>query len=223
MQMVWKRVQRLVTAKAHGRVDQMERPTEMLNQALREQASALTEGKVGLRRLQAWQRRLARSIATEESRVAEMGMTARDAVRDGKDEIARWALQRRRDAEDRIRVCSEQKTRSEEMIAAQTARVDKLQANLIALRDKRGQLVQRERFAESLRAMAPPAIDHEPIEALVDRMEEKVVEMETEAEVIGETILDVSTDEHDAVRGYLRDREIEEDLARLKAETVAES
>ena len=224
MHMIWQRAQRLITARAHGQLDRIENPAEMLSQAVREQTMAVANGKIALRRLETWQRRLDNQIETERSKVAEMQGIARDAVSDGKDDIARWALQREREAEDRMRACREQKTRADELASAQRRRYDKLKSNLEALRNKHRLLLQRAGFARSLQAMVPPQpAGCEPLVAVVERMEEKVVRMEQEAEIYADVICDAEPSEDDVVRGYLREREIDDALARLKAKHETEA
>lgn len=225
-----KRISRIVSANLNSLIEKAEEPELMLRQLIREMDENIIVMRTEVAKALAAEKRSARHIDEVRRRAAVWQDNSEQAVRDGSDELARKAIERRLQEEGRLPELMEQHAR-----AAETGR--KLQESLRVLEDKiqearRRQelLVARRRSAEAQQAVlaatqgfatAARRSDLLLVQAGYDlpgyfsALEDDVLRAETEAEVLQELAAPEPPLEEIFSRAKTADR-IERELQLLK-------
>jgi phage shock protein A len=203
-----------MNAKSHAKVDRMEDPTEMVNQLLREKASAVSAAKLALARAKVWQQQLSdqqQSLGREVLRYQEL---ATQALRDDREEIARQALQKKRDVEDRQAEIERQAQQAEKLRLRQEKQLEKQQVALRDLKNRREAIIQKQLFTDAAANMLPnDACTEEPASIVLERLESKISYRESEVEAF---LQSERPNEEQQLDQYQRDREIDLEMAQLK-------
>ncbi len=212
MTSVWQRLKRVWQANAHASVDQMEQPEAMLNQLQRELVTAVAKAKGALAKSRVWQTRLDDQIGQQQGRLAIANESAKRAVSDGNDEMARQAIARRQQCSAQIEIFEQQRRRAGQLLQQQESQLDALKQKLAELRNKRALLLSRERFARAVTDGDSQQYMPEPIDAVLERIEDDVTWREAQADSM---TLD-SLDEAPCLDDYLSNQAIEDELQQLK-------
>lgn len=210
------RMSRLIRANINDLLDRAEDPEKMLNELLREMDANIREARTQVanmiaqeKELEADQREASRD-AREWERRAEMAVTA------GKDDLAREALRRRRDAESIAGVYAGQLASQQEMVERLKGQLRMLEAKYNEAESKRSVLIARHRATQAQKQITEtltslPGLDsHSELE----RMERKIRQDESRAAAMVELQSeDVSYQFHELDR----DMDLEADLLAIKA------
>lgn len=214
MRQIWLRIQRVMAAKSHAKVDRMEDPSEMVNQLLREKLSAVGAAKLALARAKVWQKQLEDQQVKIHHEMTRYQHMATEALQDTREDMARQALSKKKDCERRLNETQRQLDQAAKLRQRQEAALDKLQDSLRELRDRREALIQRDLFTKAAAGMTQ--IDdgfEEPTDVVLERMESKVSYRESEIEAL----LDSERPTEDQqLANYQRDRELDLELQQLK-------
>lgn len=171
---LWQRMTRVWSAEAHALVDRREDPAAMLDQVQRELVHALGHGKARLASAQAWLAALGRELRELDERVEQLTGTARRALAEGEEAIAREAVAtRRRNAARRERLES-QRAEADTVVARLREQLERRKVELMDLRERRRMLLQRARFVQAGGAAPAHGELAEPLREVVLRMEEKI-------------------------------------------------
>ncbi|WP_274648695.1 PspA/IM30 family protein [Paenibacillus humicola] len=182
----------MTKAAAHEMLDKMEDPALMLNHYVRKAQSEIESAEVELARQEA-QAKSSRQQAAEFAKLAELCETkAMDAMSGGSEAGAREALS--------LKLGYAEKARElEQLSAAAAARAEELKqrletakAELAAMQKKRDELITRVRQTQAKAQTSMPsfsggtgAADYGSAARGFQRMEEKIVHWETQAELSG--------------------------------------
>ena len=214
---LFNRVARVFSANAHQAVDRTEQPEAMLNQLQREMVQACTRASVALQQAIAWRRQIEQRLERARHEGEEAKEAAREAVARGDDSLARAAIARRQARESEAEALGRQLDQADGVVARQRERQRNLREELRRLREKRAVLIQRSRFARSLRDLgAGIEAMPEPVAEVVQRMEEKVSAEEALADAVTECATE--TDPGPDVDAFLRNQKIDAELERMKSE-----
>ncbi len=217
---VWQRVQRVWRANAHASVDRLEQPEAMLNQLQRELIAGLTAAKTALAQSRAWQARLRAQLDELARRGDAAGNAAQRAVAQGDDDVARQAVARRQRCAAETQTLARQLTQAESLTTRQQDQLAKLKRELVQLKEKRASLMQRERFARSMQTVTQINEEMtEPINLVLERMEDKVEMHEARAEAL----TDDPVDDQPELDNYLAQQSVDDELAHLKAQLNSQS
>ncbi len=104
------RVKLLFRAKANSAIDRVENPQEVLDASYERQVALLHDVRRGLAEVATARKRLELQANDMDSRHARLAVHARDAVAQGRDDLARLALTRRAALTDHIATIREQHT-----------------------------------------------------------------------------------------------------------------
>ncbi|RNC63191.1 MAG: Phage shock protein A [Candidatus Dichloromethanomonas elyunquensis] len=219
---LFSRVKDLLEANIADLVKKAEDPEKMLNLYVDRATEEVRNFQIQVNRAVADKVLLEEKIEELNKQTAQRTEQATLAVRQGKDDLARTALSLKKDAESAL-------TDYQAQLAEQSRAVQNLQENLKILTEKlekakseRNNLVMRQRRAETMKK-ANEAVSglssRDPL-ADIDRMKDRVEQMEAEAKA--STIMMTSNNTLDDQFAELEknktSQEVEDELAKLKAE-----
>ncbi|NLI94128.1 MAG: phage shock protein A [Peptococcaceae bacterium] len=219
---LFSRVKDLLEANIMDIVKKAEDPEKMLNLYVDRATEEVRNFQIQVNRAVADKILLEEKIEELTKQVAQRSEQAALAVKQGKDDLARTALSLKKDAESAIMDYQGQ-------LAEQSQAVQDLQENLKILTEKlekakleRNNLVMRQRRAETMKK-ANEAVSglssHDPM-ADIDRMRDRVENMEAEAKASKVMMTSANTleDQFAELEKGKASQEIEDELAKLKAE-----
>ena len=214
MVMIWERVRRVMTSRAHAQVDRMEHPEEMLDQLVRERVSAVEGARRALTHARAFRVQLEERIADEETKIKRMKTIAQTALKDNREDAARQALTRKQSAEAHCDELKGQLTRTEKLATGHRKVLDRMEQDLDQLRDKRRLLKQRLWLSQGMNGLTTSnQITTEPMNEVLARIEERTFIAESEVTAIYDTEEEDGADLEDYMKGV----GVDEELARMKA------
>ena len=210
------RISRLVRANVNDMLDRAEDPELMLDQILRDMESNIQLARGQVASMIAQDKELQADLKEVQDLSQEWQTKASRAVEAGKDDLAREALRRKKDNDERATLYQQQLT-------AQSQTVDKLKSQLAALESKyqstlsnRDALIARQRRAKATQRVADTVSTFSPMDPTneLDRIERKIRGNEARAEATIE-MHDDSLDSQFAELDY--DTDVEAELEALKA------
>ena len=215
---LFKRITDILSANINDLIDRVEDPEVMIKQVILEMEDNIGRAREGVVDAIASEKQLQKELDSNRKQSEEWLAKAELALREGKEDLAKSALTRKKECDDICRAlqssCEMAKTTSEQL----KVQLRGLEAKLDEARRKRGTLVARQRAAEA-RSQMDSTLSH--VEAglasqkVFSRMEDKVTAMEARTEAMTEL-----TDVSDRVNREFRDLEVEkevaDELARLK-------
>ncbi|MEO8799699.1 MAG: PspA/IM30 family protein [Polyangiaceae bacterium] len=185
---IFSRLAQLIKSNLNDLISKSEDPEKMLNQVVIEMNNQLVEAKKQVASSIADEKRLAKQAEQEQANAAEWERRAMMALRAGNEELAKEALNRKKE-HDALAVTFK------EQWEKQKAAVEQLKRALRMLNDKieeakrkKNVLIARKKRAEAQKAIQETMSglrDHSAFETF-ERMEGKIDQMEAEAEAAGE-------------------------------------
>jgi phage shock protein A len=210
------RMSRLIRANVNDMIDRAEDPEKMLNELLREMSDGIKEARVQVANMIAQQNEIEAELQESQQTSREWDRRAELAVSNGKDDLAREALRRKRDADNITTVYMQQSTAQEETVARLKQQLKLLEAKYNEAEGKRDVLIARHRATQAQKKVTQtlstmPGLD---THSELDRMEKRIRGEEAQTRALGEMqgdSLDYQFAELD------RDDDIEGELAAIKA------
>ena len=217
---IMERMSTILRANINAMMDRAEDPEVMIDQIIRDMASAIAEARGQVADMIAQEKILQANLQRNRDLANEWQQKAALAVQNGRDDLAREALRRRTDYEENAQVY-EQQFQSQRQI------VDRLKNELQALESKyedarrnREILIARHRRAATQQRVAQVSAQLDTMDpsAELGRMEERIRLAEARAEAQVELQED-SFDDQFAALGS--DSQVESELQALKAQLGA--
>ncbi|GEM_PF-15788 len=210
------RMTRLIRANVNDMVDHAEDPAKMLDQLIREMNDQIHMARGQVAAMIAQEKELQMDYDQSSRQASEWERKAELAVTQGKDDLAREALRRKRDNDEHAQVYSSNLQSQQEMVTKLKMQLQQLEAKYESARANRDVLIARQRRAEAVQKVSSTMSglkSLEPGEEL-DRMERRI--RSNEAKALAEQ--DLASDSMAAQFAELDSGlEVEDDLAKLKA------
>jgi len=210
------RMTRLLRANVNDMIDHAEDPEKMLDQLIREMNDQIHMARGQVAAMIAQEKELQMDYDQSARMAAEWDRKAELAVTQGKDDLAREALRRKRDNDEHAQVYASNLQSQQEMVAKLKMQLQQLETKYESARANRDVLIARQRRAEAVQKVSSTMSglkSLEPGEEL-DRMERRI--RSNEARALAEQ--DLASSSMSAQFAELDSGlEVEDDLQKLKA------
>jgi phage shock protein A len=218
MPSIFQRISDVISANINDLIDRVEDPERMVKQIIREMEAHISTAKQGVLDAIASEKMLQKDLEHQRRQSEAWGSKAESALRNGKEDLARAALSRKKE-HDRIASTLEPAWETARDTSARLKeQLRALEAKLEDARRRRSTLVVRQRAAEARHQM-DRTLEHlqAGLEAhtTFGRMEDRVAEIEARTEAMAELHDDASRLERD-LRDMALETEVEDELAALK-------
>ena len=184
---VFQRVKDMTKASIHDLLDKMEDPIVMLNQYLRDMEVEIRDAEVTVARQMAAERRMKHRL-DEASRIAyDRESQAEQALRNGNELLARKLLEEKVQYDQQVADLAGHHAQASAQVSELTAQLHEMKEEFYKLRNKRNELAARAQMAKARKQMAQVStlhtIESGNASAGFGRMEEKILQLEAEADV----------------------------------------
>jgi len=216
---VFKRINDMTRASVNEMLDKMENPVIMLNQYLRDMEEEIREAEATVAKQIAFERNMQKHYENSVRLSAEREAQTERAVVEGQDELARKLLEEKLYFDQKIAEYGEQHTQAQIHCQELTQQMDSMKEEFSRLHNKRNDLVSRAKLAEARKQMSSinsvHTIETGSASNGFHRMEEKIMQMEAEAEVARTPYSATSTSYQQPIDAE-KQLKVEEQLAALK-------
>ena len=184
---VFQRMKDLTKASIHDLLDKLEDPVVMLNQYLRDMEKEIRDAEVTVARQMASERRLKHRLDEAIRLSAERESQAEQSLRAGNETLARKLLEEKVYYDQQAAELTGLHEQASAQVSELTAQLHEMKKEYYKLRNRRNELVARAQMAKARKQMAQVSSLH-TIESGraaqgFQRMEEKILQMEAEADV----------------------------------------
>jgi phage shock protein A len=210
------RMSRLIRANINDLIDRAEDPEKMLNELLREMETNIRDARMQVANMIAQEKELEADLRDAQRDAREWEQRAELAVSSGKDDLAREALRRRRDAESIATVYAQQLTSQQEMVGKLKQQLRMLEAKHDEAQSKKDVLIARHRATRAQRQITETLSELPGLDSFseLDRMERRIRQEESRTQALSEL---QGEDIEWQFAELDRDEDIESELAALKA------
>jgi phage shock protein A len=177
----------ITKASIHELLDKLEDPVVMLNQYLRDMETEIREAEVTVARQMAAERRMKQRLDEATRLSFEREAQAEQALRSGNELLARKLLEEKIQYDQQVTELSGIHAEASAHVAELTSQLHEMKEEYYKLRNKRNELAARAQMAKARKQMAQASnlhtIEAGNAAAGFSRMEEKILQMEAEADV----------------------------------------
>ncbi|MFN3179913.1 MAG: PspA/IM30 family protein [Thermus sp.] len=211
------RLSRLIRANLSDLLRRAEDPEKIMDQALEDMKEALREAREGVAAAMAEGKRLEREVESHLKEASLWEEKAKEALKAGREDLAKEALRRRKRALDLAEGFKQQAEEQKALIDRLMTQLKALEAKIDEAEAHKKLLLARKKgveAAEAVRRMESRLDQHPALEAF-EEMEARILSMEDRHEALKE--LD-GQDLEKELALLSTEKELEEELARLKRE-----
>ena len=225
---IFKRIKDIVTANINDLLDKFEDPENMIDQMIKEMEDSILELRKQTASAIAGSKMTAKKLSESEKEEAKWLNNAELAINDGKDDLARKALARKREISNHLEVLKKQLADEDNMIENMKSDLHLVEEKVQEARRKRETLLMKKRAAETKQKMiessekARSAFDgssssiingFDSFAKYEEKIERELAEVEARAEMSG----DRKDADLEAEFSHLQsDTDVEDELAALK-------
>ncbi|ATY85553.1 phage shock protein A [Kyrpidia spormannii] len=215
---LFKRLRDISLANINAMLDRVEDPVKLLDQYLRDMEEDLQDAEEAVAKAIAVEKKLKAQFEEAQSLAEKRAKQAEEAVLAGNDDLARRALADKREQEAKARDFQNQYQTAKANADALREKLAEMKEEIGKMRNKRDTLVARAQAAKAQKeiSQAMSGIGSDSAMRGFQRMEDKVLQLEAEAEASGEVYKKERSldDEFNELR---RNADVEDELAALKA------
>jgi phage shock protein A len=211
------RLSRLIRANLNDLLRRAEDPEKIIEQALLDMKEALREAREQVAEALAEQKRLEREVESHEREAALWEEKAKEALKAGREDLAKEALRRKKRALDLAQGFRQQAEEQKALVERLMTQLKALEAKIDEAEARKALLLARKKgveAAEAVRRMESRLDRHPALEAF-EEMEARILAMEDRHEAL--KALD-GQDLDKELSALSAEKEVEEELARLKRE-----
>ena len=213
---IFDRVSRLLRANVNDALDNAEDPEKMLDQLIRDMTEELRQARGQVAAMIAQEKELAVDKAESDRTAAEWQRRAELAVGQDKDDLAREALRRKRDADENARVYGDQLTAQQQTVTRLKNQLRDLENKRDQMQSKRDALIARSRRAKAQQRVSETIgnLPNGDAASEFERFERRIRSTEAKAAASAE-VAELGND--DEFARLDQDFGVEDELAALKA------
>jgi phage shock protein A len=211
------RLSRLIRANLSDLLRRAEDPEKIINQALEDMKEALREAREQVAAAMAEGKRLEREVESHLQEATLWEEKAKEALKAGREDLAKEALRRRKRALDLAEGFKQQAEEQKALIERLMTQLKALEAKIDEAEARKKLLLARKKgveAAETVRRMESRLDQHPALEAF-EEMEARILAMEDRHQAL--EALD-QADLEKEFQALSAEKEVEEDLLRLKRE-----
>ena len=213
--MVLKRLRDIALATIHEGLDALENPVAMLNQYLRDMEAEIEKAEASIVKQIMIEKKFWEYRDEAQRMVEKRQRQAALAVEAGEEDLARRALYEKKQYAQKVEQYERMAKEAQQKVLEMKEQLKEMKEKYTAMRDRKYELISRAHAAKSKKQMQTALSKFDADSALkgFKRMEERIMEMETELEIRKEG-RPLSFEER--LASLEPDEEIEKELAQLK-------
>ncbi|KIL42204.1 phage-shock protein [Gordoniibacillus kamchatkensis] len=184
---VFSRIKDMTKASIHEILDKVEDPVVMLNQYIRDMEEEIAQAEVTVARQMATERQLKQRLDEAVRIAADREAKAAAALKNGQEAVARQALEEKLYYEEKTAEYTDMHAQAQQQAQELMQQLHEMKDEFYKLRNKRSELSNRAQLAKAKKQMAQVTasnvIESGNAARGFHRMEEKIVQLEVEAEI----------------------------------------
>ena len=219
---IFSRMSDIINSNINSLLDQAEDPEKMIRLIIQEMEDTLVEVRSSSARVLADRKAAARRVEQLQSEANGWEEKAKRAISKGREDLARAALQEKREIEDELESVNAELAATDEHIEQLNDEITKLQSKLNDAKAKKKALVMRSKTVES-RIKVKRQVNREALDDAFSRFEHferRMDNLESQLEVM-DMGKDVAPSLAAEISALEEDEKISAELERLKAEVGA--
>ena len=189
MSNIFRRINDVINSNINDLIDKVEDPERMIKQIIREMDENIRHSKEGVIVAIASEKRLFRELEQNQQQCKEWQNKAEIAIKNNNEELARAALVQKKEYEKLVRRIEPMWNAASRTSNDLKLQLKQLEDKLLDAKRKKGSLIARQRAAQTQSYMLNADINfdaHLLSQDNFDRMEDKVMEMEAQAQARSE-------------------------------------
>jgi phage shock protein A len=215
---IFKRIRDISSATINDLIDKAEDPVKMLNQYLRDMEKDIADAEVGVAKQISIEKRFKQQYEEANEMVEKRGEQAMNALEAGNEDLARRALQDKKDHQEKADDFKNQYDNAKSNADQLRRQLQEMKDEFIKLKNKKDTLVARAESAKAQKHInqAMSGFGRDNGAKGFERMNEKVLQMEAEAEA-SQDLKDANKSLDDELDALGKD-DVDDELAALKAQ-----